>query len=75
MGPGNLPAVGVFTSGSVLFGSKPGQYPELPMSLPVITWTGHTTVGIWPGWNQTAVPTFRLLKLWLQFSILVLMVS
>jgi len=73
-GPGNPPGVRVLTCDSVWFGSRPGQKPDPLLSWQVVTQPRHRTSGIWPGWNWTAVPNLRLLQLWLQSSIWVLIV-
>jgi len=74
-GPGNLPAARVLTCGSVSFGPRPGQKPDLLCLGGFVTWTWHWTAGIWLGCNQTAVPNIRFLLLWLQWSIWVVIVS
>jgi len=68
-GPGNPPAVRVLTCGSVRFGSRTGQKPDPLLSWWVVTWPGHRTAGIWPGWNRTTVPNIQFLQLWLLVSI------
>jgi len=68
-GPGNLPVVRVLTCGSFEFGSRTGQKPEPLLSSRVVTRPRHRIAGIWPGWNQTAVPNIRFLQLSLQLSI------
>jgi hypothetical protein len=67
--PGNLAVVRDLTSGSVRFGSRTGQKPELLLSWRVVIRPGYRTAGIWPDWNRTAVPNIRFLQLWLQLSI------
>jgi len=74
-GPWNPPAVLGLSSGSVRFGSRPGENPNRLCLGRCVTWTGNRTVGIWPGWNQTNVPNIRFLQLWLQLSIWVLIIS
>jgi len=74
-GPGDPPAVRVVTSSSVCFGSKPGPKLQPQMTWKVVTLTWCRTVGIRQDSNQTAVPTFRFLQLWLQLSIWVLIIS
>jgi hypothetical protein len=74
-GLGNPPVVRVLTCGSVRFGSRTGQKPEPLWCWRVVTRPGHRTAGIWPGWNQTAVPNIRFVQLWLKLSISVLIVS
>jgi len=67
-GPGNPPAVRDWTGNTVWCCSRPAQDPDQLCLGGVVTWTGHRTLGFWPGWNQTAVPTLRFLQLWLQLS-------
>jgi len=73
--PGNKPAVGVMTSGSVRFGSRPGQIPDHLCLGGFVTQRRHRTARSWPGWNWTAVPNIWLLLLCLQLSIWVLIIS
>jgi hypothetical protein len=75
MGSGNWAAVWVLSSGSVQFGFRPGQKPHLVCLGGFVTWTGHRPVGIWPGWNCSAVSTLRFRQLWLQLNIWVLFIS
>jgi len=55
-GPGNPPAVRFLASGSVWFGSLPGQKPE-PLCLGgFVTRTGPKPCVFWPGRNRTVGP-------------------
>ena len=74
-GPGNPSEVQVLISGSVRFGSRPGQKPDPVCLGGVVTQTGNRTAGIWLGWNRTADPNTWFLLLLLQLSIWVLIVS
>jgi len=78
MGPGNPPAVGFLAGGSVRFGYRPGEKPDLLCLGGVVTRTGHKPTGCWLGGTAPLV-NFRglsaLAQLWPQLSIRVLIVS
>jgi len=74
-GPGNTGAVRFLSSGSVPFGSKPGQKPE-PLCLGgVVTQSGHKPTVFFHGLYPDSGSILRSLPLLLQLSISVQIVS
>jgi hypothetical protein len=75
MGPVNPPSVMALVSHSFHFGSRSGQKHDSCHLGRFVTQTRRRTVGIWPGWNWTAVPNIWIPQRCLNFLIEVFIVS